>query len=848
MLHSGHKSPAPSPSSGGLREELRLTGGHRWTSSGGCNGELTYTALAWLTLTLLAMYQLAHLTLSVILLLGAVPLIFLVRAVILAAEIMATGVRSAAAVTAMVALIHASAITLSHALPTEPDITVSSYSALAVGGCTMAGLVVHSIITGYLNQRTALIVEKERAAAAAALATQSASAAAALASLEAAAAASLADKNAAAALALETMREISRSAARNAADAAAERRRADAAASEERRLKAAAEAKAAAAAELESSKRTAANAAELSRMCKAVADEARYAETHAAEARAAEARAAAAAADGAGWQKQGGRSAYGGRRRNNPKQAPAPDNGMARKGDDKRKGSSDNKPRKQRAANTSKPNPKKPAPESPPHAKDDKKGEQRPTHDKGHRVFDCNGHPAVKTGTCRAGATSELHATAACGHAYCLPDATAGPDVFTSIKWSVWLTSKRMLAISGSGEGNHCMASAIARDITTSREGHTQMTNRILNGLQFAGKLLHTEFSGKGGATKIKNFTDYFPGFGSIPFDGGAKKEDLDEFRTMGGKGGFEGGRAIATAALILFGGKIAIKVYDATSDLPLMWGAGRPRADVEMFSMRAEYSSEAATHDIHLILNGEGTHYWTASPTAAWTFAQNGSISRKPFTAGVTPAPPKMLSQAEIQALIAKAVRGPSSNSAAAKPSTQQQPASPAPAASVIEIPDSPPTQPAHASEPESATGGINGDATSAQPDAEPSEPMGEGANRDADAGNSGSSAAASPAAPAPPALRRSSRLAPRTQPHTMQLGGSAEPLDGGTTTIDGDDEDASNIVIDSNRSARRPRAAAAARRDPEPASRPSRQHAGLFKGANAPAVKRPRAAFESS
>ena len=214
--------------------------------------------------------------------------------------------------------------------------------------------------------------------------------------------------------------------------------------------------------------------------------------------------------------------------------------------------------------------------------------------------------------------------------------------------------------------------------MTTSREGLTLMTDIILDRLNFAGKLLHAEFSGKRGATKIKNFLEYFPGFGSIPFDGGAKKEDLKEFLTMGGKGGFEGGRAIATAALILFGGKITIKVYDAMSDLG--FDAARRPADAEHFSMRASYRSEASTHDIHLILNGEGTHFWTASPKSAWTFAQDGSINHKPFTAGVTPAPPKMLSRAEIQALIAKAVRGPlaSGSSAAAKPFARQQPASP--------------------------------------------------------------------------------------------------------------------------------------------------------------------------
>ena len=328
----------------------------------------------------------------------------------------------------------------------------------------------------------------------------------------------------------------------------------------------------------------------------------------------------------------------------------------------------------------------------------------------------------------------------------------------------------------------------------------------------------------------------------------------------MGGKGGYEGGRAIATAALILFGGKITIKVYDATSELG--FDAARRPADAEHFSMRASYRSEASTHDIHLILNGEGTHFWTASPKSAWMFAQDGSINHKPFTAGVTPAPPKMLSRAEIQALIAKAVRGPlaSGSSAAAKPFARQQPASPSSTASVVEIPGSPPAQTS-----ESAAGHNDGNATlrsdgaaeqhshspsgadaanaadeqtgASQPDtsAEPGEPASKGASGDADASNSGSGAAASPAP-----LRRSSRLAPRTQPRAAQRGGSAKPHGSDVMEIDGDDDGAPSIAMDSNRSALRPRAACC---DPESASRPSRQHAGLFKGASAPAAKRPRA-----
>jgi hypothetical protein len=56
----------------------------------------------------------------------------------------------------------------------------------------------------------------------------------------------------------------------------------------------------------------------------------------------------------------------------------------------------------------------------------------------------------------------------------------------------------------------------------------------------------------------------------------------------------------------------------------------------------------------------------------------------------------------------------------------------------------------------------------------------------------------------------------------------------------MEGDDDGAPNTAIGNSRPGLRPRAA---RSDPATASHPSRQHAGLFKGASAPPAKRPRA-----
>ena len=160
----------------------------------------------------------------------------------------------------------------------------------------------------------------------------------------------------------------------------------------------------------------------------------------------------------------------------------------------------------------------------------------------------------------------------------------------------------------------------------------------------------------------MANFLNFFPRFHILTK--GDKWSDLDDLLLMGRRGRSEGSIALATVVFLLYGGELAIKVYDAQS-VP-----GRDSTD-ESFLLRADYSSGMESQTVHLILNGEGTHYWTASLKAAWRFAPDGSI-RYPADArptdGAPSAPPQMLERAQIKALIAMAMRGRRSDTNAVK------------------------------------------------------------------------------------------------------------------------------------------------------------------------------------
>lgn len=214
-----------------------------------------------------------------------------------------------------------------------------------------------------------------------------------------------------------------------------------------------------------------------------------------------------------------------------------------------------------------------------------------------HPVFNCQGKPVIAKPTC--------------GHGYC-----DLPHIVDS-----FLLEHKSIAISGCGTSNQCLSSSVARALTDSTKACHEVTEQILNKLNFVGKRLHVLFTNKeNGASNLKNFHNYFPGMPEM------STEDVDNLKSMGERGRDKDVIALAATVFLLYNSKISVEVYETN-------GTAKPvlRADLSTKACGrgagATTDMNASERTIYLLLN-KG-HFWTVMEKDTVAARVGGYISQ---------------------------------------------------------------------------------------------------------------------------------------------------------------------------------------------------------------------------